>query len=167
MKYLASCLAALVAGPAWAHDALPSANWCQYGQTAVVTSFAFTGADVDAYIACVASGACPDPRPPNQNQNTATCNNLKSCGNFDDDYGKTALMINAYCEQYADAPVAGRGVPAAPLPGYEAGSVAPIAYGPQFFLSTFHHSRYAKSQGVQGVCAKCVLSTPVQNNPGN
>lgn len=163
MKYLASCLAALVAGSAWAHDPLPSANWCQHGQSTVVATFAFDANDVDEYVACVLSGDCPDPRSHNPNPNNGTCMSLKSCGNFDDDYGKTALMINAHCDQYADAQVAGRGGP--PPSGYEAGTVAPIVYGPQFFLSTLHHARYSKSEGVQGVCAKCVMSTPAQSNP--
>lgn len=173
MKYLASGLAALFATSAWAHDPLPSANWCQHGQTTVVATFAFGAADVDAYVACVLSGACPDPRSHTQNPNDGTCMSLKSCGNFDDDYGKTALMLNAHCDQYADASVAGRGGP--PPTGYEAGTVAPVVYGPQFFLSLSHHARYAKSQGVHGVCAKCVPVAPgqnapvppVQNNPNN
>lgn len=160
MKYFVSGVAMLLAASAWAHDPLPSANWCQYGQTSTVASFTFTGANITAWVSCVEAGNCPDPRP----VNAGTCDSVKSCGNFDDDYGKTALMINAHCSQYADASLAGRGAP--PLPGREAGSVAPVVYGPQIFLATDHHAHYQKNTGIHGVCAKCTLA-PVQNIPGN
>ncbi|MDC8010940.1 hypothetical protein [Tahibacter soli] len=168
MKYLASGLVALFATSAWAHDPLPSANWCQNGLATNVASFAFAEADINAWVACVEAGNCPDPRPHAQTTPTPTCNSLKSCGNFDDDYGKAALMVVAHCDQYAE-PVPGTtsvaGRPATSSPGQEFGSVAPIVYGPQFFLSTLHHARYKKSAGVQGVCAKCSPAIPVGNSP--
>ena len=161
MKYLVTGLLALAATTASAHDPLPSANWCEHGQMTVAATFNFTENDVNAYIACVGNGSCPDPRP----AVPATCSSLKSCGNFDDDYGKTALMINAHCAQFADTSVAGR--PTAGTTNHPTDSVAPIVYGPQFFLSVSHHSRYNKSAGVYGVCAKCVLPPPAVGSVGN
>ena len=166
MKYLAGSLAALLAATAWAHDPLPSANWCAHGQTTTVATFAFGAADVDAYVACVEAGDCPDPRPPAPPAGTPTptCSSLKSCGNFDDDYGKTAFMINAHCDQYADqGGVAGRGT-TVDL-GKEIGTVVPIAYGPKYFTSTAnHHWGYNKFQGVHGVCAKCEPLPPASGS---
>ena len=156
MKYLATLLLASAATAASAHAPLPDANWCSDGLPSVAATFQFGEADIDAYVACVQAGDCPDPTA----GDSGICGGPeKSCGNFDDDYGKAALMVNAYCSGYADGAVAPRGATTnATTTG--AGTVAAIVDGPHYFLAPNHHTKYRKSTGVNGVCAKCGPAKP-------
>lgn len=159
MKYLATALLLSAATVASAHPPLPNANWCSTGMTIAAGTFSFTEADIDAYVACVHAGNCPDPTA----EDSQICGGrLKSCGNFDDDYGKTALMINAHCSQYANAVPATPGAPVALRGGAttntvtpDAGTVVPVVDSMSLFNSPNHHLRYHKSSGIQGMCAKC------------
>jgi hypothetical protein len=162
MKYVATLLLACAATAASAHAPLPSANWCSDGLTTIAATFDFSEAEIDAYYACVQAGDCPDPTA----DDSGICGgHLKSCGNFDDDYGKAALLVNAYCSDYADGPVAPRGAKTnaqttnAPTTT-DTGTVAAVVDGPQYFLSPYHHAKYRKSTGVHGVCAKCGPAKP-------
>ena len=156
MKTLATLLLCCAATAASAHPPLPDANWCSDGLPTITATFNFSEADIDAYVACVQTGDCPDPTT----GDSGICGgHLKSCGNFDDDYGKAALKANAYCSDYADAAVAPRGA-TTNTTTTDAGTVATVVDGPHYFLSPDHHAKYRKSTGVHGVCAKCGPAVP-------
>lgn len=168
MKYLATALLLSAATAASAHPPLPNANWCATGMTVIADTFSFTEADIDAYVACVHDGNCPDPTA----DDSQICGGrLKSCGNFDDDYGKTALMINAHCSQYAASVPASapalRGGATITTVTPDAGTVVPVVDSSSVFTSPNHHQRYHKSYGIQGMCARCAPAVVRPNQPQN
>ncbi|WP_257386722.1 hypothetical protein [Tahibacter caeni] len=139
---IGACLAALATAAA-AHDPLPDAQWCSTGHVVEAGAFAFDAAAIGAYVDCLDHGGCIDPV-------LAGVCSLRSCGNFDDDYGKTTRLVHSYCHEAEQ--------PHDLTAGSDYGTVRPIVYGPLQFLRRSHHDDYRTAQGVHGVCARCDLA---------
>lgn len=132
-------LAAASAAPA--HAPLPNVQWCERGEIVEIATFAFPPHMVMAYAQCLRTGACPDP----VDTPDSTCT-LKTCGDFDDDYGAGTRMAHVQCGQAAAA----EGLtPAQQL------MVVPVVSAPLEYLSAHHHARYRASMGLAGSCALC------------
>lgn len=157
----------LIAPLAQAHDPLPSADWCQQGRPVPVAEFRYQKPALFSYRACLAkltdrdgdTAGCTvrdDTDTPlsgsavrSQTIPTHLCP-AQTCGEFDDDYNVARRMAFNLCNTFAT------GVPS--LASSDNGSVVAILTGPSTLITPAHHADYTLSQGLSGICARCVLA---------
>lgn len=161
MQFRTIAILLLAALPAYAHDPLPSADWCADGRVRPKEEFHLGSPDLERYRVCLkeiagrksarsdggdAPPACPTSIGPVP---TRPCPN-QTCGEFDDDYHVAQRMALNHCRRlYA----------ASTFIQSTAGSVVAIIEGPASILDGSHHSDYSLTEGVSGFCAVC--ETPV------
>jgi hypothetical protein len=148
------CVVLLLATPAtavFAHDELPTAQWCAGGDPQEVATFSFSGHALTA--APMAKAGAPGPiicaDQPSGGKNAAQA---KNCGQFDDDYTRGSDAGNGFCGNFKRPRKRGEIA--------DAGSVVTLVEAPASFLSTTHHADYSLSQGLSGVCVRCESIPP-------
>lgn len=152
----------LLCADAVAHERLTVPDWCEGGQIRILGSFEFSAQDLAAYAACVRTGSCVDvtvTATPNAlgrgGADSGSCS-IRSCGEFDDDYGVAARLADRHCAAFAFRPN--------PRRHRDEGSVIPMISSPAQFNLAEHHGDYAFEQGLSGMCAVCVMPRgPIDN----
>lgn len=159
----------LIAPLAQAHDPLPSADWCQQGRPVQVAEFRFQKPALFSYRACLAkltdrdgdTPACvvrDETAAPGILRNDAVRSQTipthqcpaQTCGEFDDDYKVARRMAFNLCNTYTTSSTAAAST--------DNGSVVAILTGPSTLIATDHHADYTLSQGMSGICARCVAA---------
>lgn len=158
----------LIAPLAQAHDPLPSADWCQQGRPEPVAEFRFQKPPLVSYRACLAKLTDRDDGPacavrddvasPGILRNAAVRSQTipthqcpaQTCGEFDDDYHVARRMAFNYCNTFATGPNN--------LTSTGDGNVVAILTGPSTLIETGHHADYTLSQGMTGICARCIAA---------
>jgi hypothetical protein len=124
-------------GKVSAHDEPMDANWCSGGQITILGHFQLNQSLLKKF----------------KGDENAVCNNLKSCGQFDDDdysiANRTALSI---CSSFSATELTMK-------TDGDNNTVRPIFYSPINFKSSEanHHLLYGISQGVEFSCGQCSL----------
>lgn len=132
--------ALLLAGAAFAHQTLATENWCANGVVEPVAEFTFTAAELGAYKTCLHGGRCAPGMSPANNFD------LRTCGQFDDDWGVTKRMAVSHCAAYSTTS----------KDGSDFGTVVAEVAGPASFNGADHHKHYSINEGVSGMCGRCV-----------
>ncbi|MBN8741050.1 MAG: hypothetical protein BGP24_20200 [Lysobacterales bacterium 69-70] len=161
----------LIAPLAQAHDPLPSADWCQQGRPVQVAEFRFQKPALFSYRACLAKLTGRNDDAPgctvrddaeailrgsavrSQTIPTHQCP-AQTCGEFDDDYNVARRMAFNLCNTFAT------GLPS--LTSTDNGSVVAILTGPSTLIAPGHHADYTLSQGMTGICARCLSAETVK-----
>lgn len=160
---LSTVLTLCIASPtATAHERLPSASWCEGGTLQVLGAFDFSPADLSAFALCLHSGACADPASvpsPLRSAapstpaaattgpgNDSACS-LRTCGEFDDDYGLGARLADHHCAAFRFTPHP-RTLP-------DEGEAIPVIDAPELFNLDNHHRDYRRHMGLSGSCIVC------------
>ena len=151
------CVVLLLAAPAtavFAHDEVPSAQWCAGGDPQEVATFSFSP---NALMTATANGKAGSPSPIICSDQTGSdggknAAQVKNCGQFDDDYKRGSDAGNGYCGTFKRPRRRGEIA--------DAGSVVTLIEAPASFLSATHHADYSLSQGLSGVCVRCESIPP-------
>ena len=138
MGVLASALLfAPLIGTVAAHDEPMDSNWCSGGQITILGHFQLNQSLLKKF----------------KGEENAVCNNLKSCGQFDDDdysiANRTALSI---CSSLSVTELLIK-------TNGDNDTVRPIFYSPINFKNSEvnHHLLYTISQGLEFSCGQCSL----------
>lgn len=129
-----------------AHEEALDNGWCAGGQVTVLGQFSLTAPVLSKF-----KGA-----------DNAVCNQLKSCGQFDDDdYTAARRAADAFCHQLSEVELASSKTSS------DNGTVRPIFHAPAVVKNAElqHHELYSVNQGLSfscGVCRLRVVATPVQ-----
>ena len=157
-----SCIALLLftaAGPALAHNELPTVAACGGQKPVYLGTFNYAEKGLRDYKVCLrreagnlwlrdagGGGNQPPVCRVNAIQITMVACPAQVCGEFDDDYRTARALALAACTAYVGA---GTDYP-------EGGLVVPVFDGPATFLDANHHAIYDLADGVSGVCALCL-----------
>ncbi|RFF31544.1 hypothetical protein [Wenzhouxiangella sediminis] len=140
----ATVLSVGIATGALAHNPLDHPDWCtENARLVVVDEFEWDGEMLAQEVREASKGSddtCSSP----QSGDTG----MKTCGQFDDDWGAVNAMAIHHCDGYAVRFVD------ATHPDH--GTVIHIAEGPEAFNDEEgHHDRYRARMGLRAMCVRC------------
>jgi hypothetical protein len=128
-----------------AHQEALDNGWCAGGQITVLGQFSLTAPVLSKF----------------KGKENAVCNQVKSCGQFDDDdYTAARRAADAYCHQLSEVELENSKTSS------DNGTVRPVFHAPAVVkhAELRHHELYSVNQGLSfscGVCRLKVAATPV------
>jgi len=132
-------LSASMAVPTFAHEEALEQGWCQGGNISILGTFQLYEKSLTYF-----------------QQETQVCTELKSCGQFDDDFGTARHAASGLCSTLAEAEkkFTNNG---------DDGTVRPIFDAPTTIKDSDsnHHLLYSIDQGVTFSCGLCTMPKPV------
>jgi hypothetical protein len=130
---IVSCV---LSSASFAHEEALESQWCQGGQISILGQFQLHSKLLQTFM-----------------QESEVCSELKSCGQFDDDFTGARAAAHGTCAMYT----------VASKTYGDHGTIRPIFTAPTSIKNDFsaHHDLYSIDQGVSFSCGYCDMSEVV------
>ncbi|MGX5172887.1 hypothetical protein ACUR5C_02515 [Aliikangiella sp. IMCC44653] len=138
-------LGAGVSSTAFAHEEAINTGWCSGGQITILGQFKLNQALLQQFA----------------KESSGVCSQLKSCGQFDDEYGVAYKTAGALCHSFSEAELTYKNIG-------DHLSVRAIFHSPATMKNSEanHHTLYSFEQGLEFSCGLCELGDSAVKDDG-
>jgi hypothetical protein len=129
-----------LSGAAIAHEEALNSGWCSGGQISILGQFKLNKTLLQQFA----------------KESSGVCSQLKSCGQFDDEYGVAFRTAGALCHSFSEAELTYKNIG-------DHLSVRAIFHSPATMKNSEanHHDLYSFEQGLEFSCGLCELDNSV------